>query len=110
MAQPISFKSPPKDPREELRNRLENAPVEHAEALLDCYALLEELHAHGVLQVVRGVIGASDKLVEATVEAAKAELSVRALRNIIILGKMLGSINPDLLQVIAVAAEETLGS
>jgi uncharacterized protein YjgD (DUF1641 family) len=110
MAQPISFKSPPKDPREELRNRLENAPVEHAEALLDCYALLEELHAHGVLQVVRGVIGASDKLVEATVEAAKAELSVRALRNIIILGKMLGSINPDLLQGIAVAAEETLGS
>jgi len=44
------------------------------------------------------------------VVAAKAELSVRALRNIIILGKMLGSINPDLLQGIAVAAEETLGS
>ena len=32
------------------------------------------------------------------------------LRNTIILGKMLGSINPDLLQCIAAAVNETLGS
>jgi len=109
VAQPISFTPPRPDPREELRNRLENAPVEHAEALLDFYALLDELHAHGVLQLVRGMVGATDKLVEVSVEAAKTDQSVRALRNMIILGKMLGSINPDLLQGIAVAAQETLG-
>src|SRR5208283_3532677 len=57
-----------------------------------------------------GVLGASDKLVETAVEAAKSDESVRAMRNMIVLGKMLGSINPDLLQGIAVAASETLGS
>ena len=110
MAQPIPLNLPPRDPRAELRTRLENAPVEHAEALLDSYELLQQLHEHGVFQLLRGVLGASDKIVETAVEAAKSEESIRAIRNAIILSKMLGSINPDLLEGIAVAAEQTLGS
>ena len=110
MAQPISLKLPPRDPRAELRSRLENAPVEHAEALLDSYELLQQLHEHGVFQLLRGVLGASDKLVETAVEAARSEESIRAFRNAIILSKMLGSINPDLLEGIALAAQQTLGS
>jgi uncharacterized protein YjgD (DUF1641 family) len=110
MAQPIPLQLPPRDPREELRKRLEKAPIEHAAALLDSYELLQQLHDQGVFQLLRGVLGASGKLVETAVETAKSEVSVRALRNTIILGKMLGSINPDLLQGIAVAASETLGS
>jgi len=110
MAQPIPLQLPPRDPRAELRNRLENAPVEHAEALLDSYELLQQLHEHGIFQLLRGVLGASDKLVETAVEAAKSEESIRAMRNAIILGKMLGSISPDLLEGIAVAAGQTLGS
>jgi uncharacterized protein YjgD (DUF1641 family) len=54
-------------------------------------------------------LSASDKLVETAVDAAKSEESIRALRNVIILGKMLGSINPDVLQGVAVAVGETLG-
>ena len=54
-------------------------------------------------------MGASDKLVKTAVDAARSEESVRAMRNAIILGKMLGSINPEMLQCIAVAASETLG-
>jgi uncharacterized protein YjgD (DUF1641 family) len=110
MAQPIPLTLPPRDPRAELSARLDNAPIEHAEALLDSYELLQQLHEHGVFQLLRGVLGASDKLVETAVEAAKSDESVRAMRNMIILGKMLGAINPDLLQGIAVAASETLGS
>jgi uncharacterized protein YjgD (DUF1641 family) len=110
MAQPIPLQLPPRDPRAELRSRLENAPVEHAEALLDSYELLQQLHEHGVFQLLRGVLGASDKLVETAVEAAKSEESIRAMRNAIILTKMLGSINPDLLEGIAVATGQTLGS
>jgi uncharacterized protein YjgD (DUF1641 family) len=110
MARPISLELPPRDPREELRNRLETAPVEHAEALLDSYELLQSLHDQGVFQLLRGVLEAKDKLVETAVETAHSDESVRAIRNTIILGKMLGSINPDLLQGIAVAVGETLGN
>ena len=34
MAEPILFRLPPRDPREVLYQRLENAPKEHVEALL----------------------------------------------------------------------------
>jgi uncharacterized protein YjgD (DUF1641 family) len=109
MARPISLELPPRDPREELRKRLDEAPVEHAEALLESYELLQELHDRGVFQLLRGALGASDKLVEAAVDAAKSDESVRAIRNAIILGKMLGSINPEVLQCFAAATTETLG-
>jgi uncharacterized protein YjgD (DUF1641 family) len=110
MAQPIPLKLPTRDPRAELRSRLENAPIEHAEALLDSYELLQQLHEHGVFQLLRGVMGASGKLIETAVDAAKSEESIRAMRNAIILSKMLGSINPDLLEGIAAAAGQTFGS
>jgi uncharacterized protein YjgD (DUF1641 family) len=110
MAQPIPLQLPPRDPRAELRSKLEQAPAEHAEALLDAYELLQQFHEHGVFHLLRGVLGASDKLIETAVDAAKSDESVRAMRNAIILGKLLGSINPDLLEGIAVATGETLGS
>jgi uncharacterized protein YjgD (DUF1641 family) len=109
MARPISLELPPRDPRQELRKRLEEAPVEHAEALLDSYELLQQLHEHGVFQLLRGALGASDKLVETAVDAVKSDESVRAMRNAMILGKMLASINPEVLQCVAMAASETLG-
>src|SRR5580692_8048620 len=80
MARPISLELPPRDPREELRKRLEQAPVEHAEALLDSWELLQQLHEHGVFQLLRGALGASDKLIETAVDAAKSDESVRATR------------------------------
>ncbi len=109
MARPIPLELPPRDPREELRRRLEEAPAAHAEALLDSYELLQQLHDHGVFELLRGGFSASDKLIETAVDTAKSEESVRAIRNAIILGKMLGAINPEVLQCIALAAGETLG-
>lgn len=109
MARPISLELPPRDPREELRKRLDEAPIEHAEALLDSFELLQQLHDHGVFQLLRGILGASAKLVETAVDAAKSDESVRAIRNAVILGKMLGSINPEVLRCVAAAAGETLG-
>jgi uncharacterized protein YjgD (DUF1641 family) len=109
MAQPISLDRLPRDARQELRNRLEEAPIEHAEALLESYELLQQLHDRGVLQLLQGALGASDKLVEAAIGAAKSDDSLRAMRNAIILGKMLSSINPEILQGVAAAVGETLG-
>ena len=109
MARPIALELPPRDPREELRDRLQQAPVAHAEALLDAYELLRQLHDHGVFELLRGGFSASDKLIEITVDAAKSDESVRAMRNAILLGKMLGSINPEALQRVVTALGETLG-
>lgn len=109
MAQPIPLQLPPRDPREELRQRLDQAPITHAEALLDSYELLQQLHNHGVFELLRGALSASDKLIETAVDASKSDESVRAIRNAIILGKTLGAINPEVLQCITLAASETLG-
>jgi uncharacterized protein YjgD (DUF1641 family) len=109
MARPIPLEIPARDPREELRKRLEQAPVKHAEALLDSYELLEQLHDHGVFELLRGAFSASDKLIETAVDAAKSDEAIRAIRNAMILGKVLASINPDVLQCVATAASDTLG-
>jgi uncharacterized protein YjgD (DUF1641 family) len=110
MAQPISLEMPPRDARKELLKRLEQAPAAHAEALLESWELLQALHEAGVLEMVRGVVGAKDQMLESAVGAAQSQQAVNALRNAIILGKMLGSINPDLMQCYATAVGQTLGS
>ncbi len=110
MARPIPLDLPPRDPRKELLDRLESAPQEHAEALLDAFDLLEELHQAGILQKLRGTVGASDEILQRGVGAARSPDGTRALRNLLILGQILSSINPDVLQCIAVAVSATLGS
>ena len=109
MAQPISLKLPPRDPRQELLKRLEEAPAEHAAALLDGYELLQQLHEHGVFDLARGVLGATDKLVETASARASSTESIRAMRNAILLAKLLGSIDPEFLQAVAAATGETFG-
>src|SRR5258708_30674347 len=48
LAQPIPLEIPPRNVRAELQSRLEQAPAEHAEALLSTYEVLQELHNRGV--------------------------------------------------------------
>jgi uncharacterized protein YjgD (DUF1641 family) len=109
MARPIGLEVAPRDPREELRARLDQAPVQHAEALLESYELLQQLHDSGVLRLLRGALSSGDMLLETAVNAAKSEAAIRGLRNALALAKMLGTINPDLLQAFSVAMTETLG-
>ena len=110
MAKPIALEIPPRDPRRELMVRLESSPAEHAEALLDAYELLQELHDRRVLETVRGAFSAGDKLAAGATRAAESSESIVALRNLIVLAKALGSMNPDLVKCIAIAATDTLGS
>jgi len=109
MAQPIPWEAGPQDARAELPRRLEAAPVEYAESLLDSYELLQEMHEQGVFELLRGALGAKDKMVEAMAEAASSDEAVRAMRNGLILMKMLEAIQPEVLQRIASAAGEALG-
>ncbi len=110
MAKPIALEIPPRDPRRELISRLENAPAEHAEALLDACELLQELHDRHVLETLRGVLSAGDKLTESATRMADSPESITALRNLIIIAKTLGAMNPELVQCFANAASETMSS
>jgi len=64
MAQPIPLDFPPRNPRAELALPMEQLPEEHAEAVLAAYEVLQELHDHGVLEIVRGAMAASDEILE----------------------------------------------
>ncbi len=108
MAKPIAFEMPPRDPRKELISRLENAPVEHAEAILAAYEVLQGLHDQHVLELLRGLLGSEGKVLEIITDAAKQPEAIRGMRNLVILAKALGTIDPDVLKNIAEAVPEAL--
>src|SRR5712671_1174523 len=108
MAQPIRFRVPPPDPRVVLRERLERAPEEHAEAVLAAYDLLQALHDRGILDVTRSALAASDELLEKVVDAVNTPGAIRALRNLIFWQGILGSIEPKWFKGLVEAVPEGL--
>ena len=108
MARPIPFELSRRDAREELRSRLNNAPVEHAEAVLSAYEVIQGLHDRGVLDLVRGALSASDRLLEMAVDEVRSLEGVRAIRNLLLLAKVLGTIEPELLRDFTLAIPKAL--
>ncbi|HEV7375348.1 MAG TPA: hypothetical protein VGN95_11565, partial [Pyrinomonadaceae bacterium] len=108
MARPIPLELPPRDPREELNSRLQQAPLEHAEAVLASYEVLQGLHDHGVLELMRGMLGGSEKILEQVVAVGSGAQSVRATRNLLLLATMLGEIEPALLSDLTRAIPKAL--
>src|SRR6202049_5186567 len=106
MAQPIPLEIPPRSPRAELRSRLEQAPEDHAEAVLSAYEVLQQLHERGVLEVMRGALAASDEILEKIVENARTPEAIRAIRNLLVWRRILGSIEPEWFQGIFQAIPE----
>lgn len=95
MARPIALEIPPRDPRQELRSRLEQAPEAHAEAILAGYQVLQQLYERGVLDVARGALSASDDILEKVVDNARTPEAIRAIRNLLFWRQILGSIEPE---------------
>jgi len=108
MAQPIPLEIPPRDPLRELQCRLQNAPVEHAEALLAAYDLLQALHNHGALDMARGALNAGDKIIEDAVQLTNTPEGIQAIRNTVILIKTVGSLDPDMLNAFFAAMPDAL--
>jgi uncharacterized protein YjgD (DUF1641 family) len=108
MAKPIPLELSARDPREELRARLDRAPLEHAEALLAGYEVLQGLFDCGVLELLRGALSSGNRILETATDVARAPESVRAIRNVIVLGKTLGEIDPDLFDGFAMALPEAI--
>jgi uncharacterized protein YjgD (DUF1641 family) len=110
MAKPIPIQLPKRDPQEELRARLEKAPDEHAEALLASLDVLQSLHDQGVLELLRGVLGGGNKILEIVVDASKTPEAIRGIRNLVIMSKILGAMDPEILKKFIEAVPDALAA
>jgi len=110
MAQPIPFRVPPIDNRAALRERLDRAPEEHAEAVLAAYELLQALHDRGMLDVTTSALRASDDLLEKVVDNANTPDVIRAIRNLMFWRQVLGRIEPKWFQGIFQAIPDGLAT
>jgi uncharacterized protein YjgD (DUF1641 family) len=99
MAQPITLDLPPSDPVAELQERLQNAPIQHAQAILAALDLLQALHDSGTIDLLRGALGSKDKVLNVAVGAAASEEGVRAIGNLVLILNMLSAIDPKVLRV-----------
>jgi uncharacterized protein YjgD (DUF1641 family) len=108
MARPITYVSPPYDPAAELSSRLQNAPAEHAEAMLALYEVLQGMHDRGVLELLRGALGSGDKVVDTLVELADSPEAVKGVRNLLVLTRALAEIDPELLKCLSRALPQAL--
>ncbi len=105
MANPIQFKPNPVDPKLELERRLAAAPMEHGEAKLVAWDVLQAAHDEGLLDALHGMIGAKDTIAGKLAEYAKLPEGVAGVRNILALAKILMSLDPEMMNGIANALE-----
>jgi uncharacterized protein YjgD (DUF1641 family) len=109
MAVAVDFREfTPQNSRNDLIRRVEQAPVEHAEAVLAAYDLLKRLHEKGMIELLNGVLAAGDTVVERVVDLISSREMITALRMVLMLSNLMNSINPDELHaVISNADKET---
>jgi uncharacterized protein YjgD (DUF1641 family) len=110
VAVPIDFTPKPADPKLELMRRLSSAPIDHAESLLAGLELLEEAHRQGVLDLVRGGLGAKDTIVGLLAQYSADPASVNALRNLLAIGKLMGALDPEPLSTLSKEMAESAES
>jgi uncharacterized protein YjgD (DUF1641 family) len=104
MAQPIPLTLVPKGP--DPAERLEDALHKHTDAIVSALELLQLLHDRGVLELVRGLVGAGDQIVGMLTAAAGTPESLRGMRNFILLTKFFASIPPEVLDSLVRTASE----
>jgi uncharacterized protein YjgD (DUF1641 family) len=98
MAQPVPFRRfIPTDTRSDVEKKVEAAPKDHGEAILSSLQLLQQLHDTGTLDLLRGMVGAGDAVVNHVVNIISSPEMVAALRNLLALGTVLATIDPDAL-------------
>ena len=106
MARPISFTPQPIDPHVELMRKVEAAPRDHAEALLLAWDTLQTAHDQGILDLLKGLMGGRDVIAGKLAEALVLPESVNGIRNLIALGRIASSFDPDMLHRLAKALDQ----
>lgn len=109
MANPITFKPLPVDHKLELERRLASAPREHGEALLVAYDLLQTAHDQGILDILNGLVGGKDIIAGKLAEYAKLPEGIATIRNILAAAKILGSLDPEVLDRLSRSVVEAHG-
>ncbi|HEY0786966.1 MAG TPA: hypothetical protein VGD62_13945 [Acidobacteriaceae bacterium] len=101
MAKPVDFRPVPRPATEELQRKLDAAPLEHADAVLNAYRVLQMLHDTDTLDMVRGLLGAGDTVLNEAVSVMTSPASVRAIRNLLLLVNLLGEVDPEVLHALS---------
>ena len=97
MANPLAFTPKPVDPKLELQRRLDAAPIQHGEAMLVAWDLLQTAHDEGLLDLIHGLVGAKDTIAGKLAEYGRLPEGVAAIRNLMGLARLLMVIDPDVL-------------
>ena len=96
MAVAVDFRSyAPADARIDLIKKLESAPLEHAEAILQAYELLQQLHEKGFLELLTGVLTGGEAVLNHVVGLISSPTAITATRLALMMVNLLGSIDPD---------------
>ncbi len=96
MAVAVEFREfTPKNARNDLVRRLEQAPEQHAEAILASYDLLQRMHEKGLIDLANGLLSASDTVVERVTDVISSEQAIKALRLALIFGNLINDVDPD---------------
>jgi putative oxidoreductase len=107
MANPVEFRQfTPSDSRRDLMRRLDQAPAEHAEALLECYDLVQRLHEKGLIDLANGLLSASDTVTERLVDVASSKQAVVGLRIALMFSNLLNEIDTDRVHELLSTADE----
>jgi uncharacterized protein YjgD (DUF1641 family) len=109
MAVAVNFREfTPQNSRDDLIRRINQAPVEHAEAVLAAYELLQRLYEKGMIDLFNGLLSASDTVIDRMADVVSSKEAISALRVALIFGRLLTSIDPDKLSaVLSNASKET---
>jgi len=96
MATAVEFRTfKPQNSRDDLIRRIEAAPQEHAQAVLEAYDLLENLHDKGILALLNGALSSSDAVVNHIVGLVSSKEAITATRLALILLNVLGRVDAD---------------
>jgi uncharacterized protein YjgD (DUF1641 family) len=74
---------------------VEQAPAEHAQAVLAAYDILERLHEKGVLDILHGLLSAGETVVNQVVNVVSSKDTVSTLRMGLIFFNLVKEIDPD---------------
>jgi len=96
MAQPISF----------IPSNRGREGEPHAEAVESALELLQVLHDRGVLDLLRGLVGAGDQVVDTLTTALNSPEAIRGMRNFLLLTKFFATIPPEVLSGLVQTATE----
>jgi uncharacterized protein YjgD (DUF1641 family) len=93
----IDFKYQVESLEQLLHKKLDAAPLAQARALSKAYALLDAAEKRGLLDPLRGAIHAEDTIIHKVAGYANTPIGINIMRNLLVLGPLLGSMDPEVL-------------